>query len=158
MSLISRFYFFYYYTIFSFLFRITLFFIKDVFYSINQFHYFPGIGIFCTVTIQHIEIVAFNKLFRIINLLQFFTVRKSIASNFIDIIGKGNTKQKGIEAICKHFKINQQDTYAFGDSFNDIDMLKDYNGYTFPWCKSEVKNVSKGRCLSVASLIKKISR
>ncbi len=43
---------------------------------------------------------------------------------FIDIIGKGNTKQKGIEAICKHFKINQQDTYAFGDGGNDISMLQ----------------------------------
>ena len=43
---------------------------------------------------------------------------------FIDIIGKGNTKQKGIEAICQHFNIKREDTYAFGDGGNDVSMIQ----------------------------------
>ena len=43
---------------------------------------------------------------------------------FLDIIGKGNTKQKGIEAICKYFNIKKEDTFAFGDGGNDISMIQ----------------------------------
>ncbi len=43
---------------------------------------------------------------------------------FLDIMGKGNTKQKGIEAICNYYHIKKEDTYAFGDGGNDISMLK----------------------------------
>lgn len=43
---------------------------------------------------------------------------------FVDITGKGNTKQKGIEAVCRHFQIDHKDTYAFGDGGNDISMLQ----------------------------------
>jgi len=43
---------------------------------------------------------------------------------FLDIIGKGNTKQKGIEAICEYFHIKKEDTFAFGDGGNDISMIQ----------------------------------
>lgn len=43
---------------------------------------------------------------------------------FIELVPKGFSKVKGIEAIIKQLGVDIEDTYAFGDSLNDIDMLK----------------------------------
>lgn len=43
---------------------------------------------------------------------------------FTDIVADGNSKAVGMEALCKHFGINQTDTIAFGDGANDIEMLQ----------------------------------
>ena len=43
---------------------------------------------------------------------------------FADITALGNTKQKGIDEICRHFGIRLEDTIAFGDGGNDIPMLR----------------------------------
>lgn len=45
-------------------------------------------------------------------------------ADFIELVPKGFSKVKGIEAIMKHLGVDIEDTYAFGDSLNDIDMLK----------------------------------
>lgn len=42
---------------------------------------------------------------------------------FADITAKGNTKQKGIDEICRYFHIRLEDTIAIGDGGNDIPML-----------------------------------
>lgn len=36
----------------------------------------------------------------------------------------GNTKQKGIDEIIRHFDIRSEETAAFGDGGNDISMLR----------------------------------
>ncbi len=43
---------------------------------------------------------------------------------FTDIVADGNSKAAGMEAICRHFGIRQEETIAFGDGGNDIDMLE----------------------------------
>ncbi len=43
---------------------------------------------------------------------------------FTDIVANGNSKAKGMEAICNHFGIHQDETIAFGDGGNDIEMLQ----------------------------------
>lgn len=43
---------------------------------------------------------------------------------FVDITAKGNTKQRGIDEIIRHFGIGLEDTMAFGDGGNDIPMLR----------------------------------
>lgn len=43
---------------------------------------------------------------------------------FTDITARGNTKQKGIDEIIRHFGIRLEDTMAFGDGGNDIAMLR----------------------------------
>lgn len=43
---------------------------------------------------------------------------------FADITAKGNTKQKGIDEIIRHFGIRLEETIAFGDGGNDISMLR----------------------------------
>ncbi|NRT73387.1 Cof-type HAD-IIB family hydrolase [Clostridium beijerinckii] len=46
------------------------------------------------------------------------------SSEFIELVPKGFSKVKGIEEIIKRLEIDIENTYAFGDSLNDIDMLK----------------------------------
>ena len=37
---------------------------------------------------------------------------------------KGDTKQKGIDEIIRHFGIKLEETMSFGDGGNDISMLR----------------------------------
>ncbi len=43
---------------------------------------------------------------------------------FTDIVAEGNSKARGMEAICTHYGIRQEETLAFGDGANDIEMLE----------------------------------
>lgn len=43
---------------------------------------------------------------------------------FTDIVKKGTSKVMGMEKICEHFGINPDETIAFGDGGNDIEMLQ----------------------------------
>lgn len=42
----------------------------------------------------------------------------------LEIVPKGYSKASGIEEICRALSIAREDTYAFGDSTNDLDMLE----------------------------------
>ena len=43
---------------------------------------------------------------------------------FADVTAKGDTKQKGIDEIIRHFGIKLEETMSFGDGGNDISMLR----------------------------------
>lgn len=43
---------------------------------------------------------------------------------FADITAKGNTKQKGIDEMIRHFGFKLEETMSFGDGGNDISMLR----------------------------------
>lgn len=43
---------------------------------------------------------------------------------FTDIVSFDNSKARGMEAICHHYGIRQEETIAFGDGANDIEMLE----------------------------------
>lgn len=42
----------------------------------------------------------------------------------VEVVPKGTSKATGIEWLCNHFHIAKEDTYAIGDSVNDLDMLR----------------------------------
>lgn len=44
--------------------------------------------------------------------------------NFFELVPKGFNKAKGISHVCELFGTDRRDTYAFGDSNNDLDMIK----------------------------------
>lgn len=44
--------------------------------------------------------------------------------NLLELVPKGYNKAKGIEYMINEMNIPWENTYAFGDSFNDIDMLE----------------------------------
>ena len=46
----------------------------------------------------------------------------------LELLPLGYTKATGIQTLLKHLRIDRKDTYAFGDSMNDIEML-DYVEY-----------------------------
>ena len=68
------------------------------------------------------------------------------------------TKSTAIERIMNLEKIQKCDIFTVGDDMNDFEMIRDFNGYTFPWGKNELKKISHGVCSSVADLVKKITR
>lgn len=43
---------------------------------------------------------------------------------FTDVIRRGTSKVSGLEKICEHFGIKREETMAFGDGGNDIEMLQ----------------------------------
>lgn len=59
---------------------------------------------------------------------------------FADVTAKGNTKQKGIDEVIRHFGIRLEETMAFGDGGNDISMLRHAGiGVAMGNAKEEVK-------------------
>lgn len=63
----------------------------------------------------------------------FDTIRRELEDKFDFLIHEGNvvecvpigtSKATGIEWLCKHLGIKKEDTYAIGDSVNDLDMLQ----------------------------------
>lgn len=46
------------------------------------------------------------------------------AANLLEIMKKGVSKSGGVKAVAKAFNVKLADCYAFGDNYNDEDMLK----------------------------------
>lgn len=42
----------------------------------------------------------------------------------VEVVPKGTSKATGIAWLCNHLNIAKEDTYAIGDSVNDLDMLR----------------------------------
>jgi hypothetical protein len=62
---------------------------------------------------------------------------------FCEIIPKGFSKATGIEFLLKHYDIPLENSYAFGDSNNDLDMLSYVpNSIAMGVCTPEVERVS----------------
>ena len=45
-------------------------------------------------------------------------------SAFIEMVPAGNNKATGIQKLLEHLHMDRKDTYAFGDSNNDLEMLE----------------------------------
>lgn len=42
-----------------------------------------------------------------------------------DIVEQGMSKSHGLAKLCEHFGTTMKETYAFGDSMNDVEMIRD---------------------------------
>jgi Cof subfamily protein (haloacid dehalogenase superfamily) len=63
--------------------------------------------------------------------------------SFTDITAKGNTKQKGMDEIIRHFGFLLEETMAFGDGGNDVSMLRHAaTGVAMGQASDEVKRVA----------------
>ena len=58
---------------------------------------------------------------------------------FADVTAKGDTKQKGIDEIIRHFGIKLEETMSFGDGGNDISMLRHAAPDRYGQAKEDVK-------------------
>lgn len=73
-----------------------------------------------------------NKMSAVLNGADFECVQSALCEDFdvirhddelVEIIPKGHSKATGIQRVCELFDIAPENTYAFGDSANDIEML-----------------------------------
>lgn len=63
--------------------------------------------------------------------------------NFCELVPKGFSKATGIEYLLKHFNVSIENVLAFGDSNNDLEMLKYVpNSIAMGKCTPEVEKVS----------------
>ena len=49
--------------------------------------------------------------------------------DFYEVVKKGFSKATGIEYVLRHFNIAKEDSFVFGDSNNDIEMME-YAGHS----------------------------
>lgn len=67
-----------------------------------------------------------------------YTIVRS-SPNFLEVMPKGVSKASGAYAICRKLGIKKEDVYAFGDSGNDMGMIKEFVGVAMGNAMEEVK-------------------
>lgn len=74
-----------------------------------------------------------SKISTLINGADYHSVMEKLGDEYdfmdhsghvMEMVPKGYSKASGIKAVCEMLGIDHADTYAFGDSINDVDMLK----------------------------------
>lgn len=74
----------------------------------------------------------------------------------VDIVANGMNKSTGIDFICRKIS-NVDDILVIGDSYNDIEMVQKYNGFTVEHGNEDIKKIAREIFFDVASLLKKYS-
>ena len=88
---------------------------------------------------------------KLINLLQDIPEINAIQTGrfTFEITDINATKKQGILALLKHYKLNEDDVYCFGDSLNDFSMFEYFkNSYAVSNARIEIKNLAKEVILS----------
>lgn len=76
---------------------------------------------------------------------------------WLEFNAKGIDKSVGIEALARELSISMEDTMAFGDSYNDLDMFKSVKySYAMETAKEIVKATGKYICKDVEETIRKL--
>ena len=73
-------------------------------------------------------------------------------------IKKHKTKSDAVREIAYVARISLENIFTVGDSMNDLEMIRDYNGYNMLFSDPILYKVSKGTVTSVRQLIKKINK
>ncbi|MHD0316605.1 HAD family hydrolase [Fusobacterium sp. THCT1E2] len=74
----------------------------------------------------------------------------------VDIVANGINKSTGIDFICREID-SVDDILVIGDSYNDIEMVQKYNGFTVEHGNEDIKKIAREIFFDVASLLKKYS-
>ena len=75
------------------------------------------------------------------------------SSNSIEIISAKTNKAEAIKIIADIENVKNEEIYAIGDGYNDIEMLSKFNGGCMENAPTEIKNICKNRYRSVSELI-----
>lgn len=73
----------------------------------------------------------------------------------VDITPHGISKATGIAYLLHHLHLTKQDTYAIGDSYNDIPMLTTYYGFAVAHANDTVKQSANETCPDIAAALTK---
>ena len=85
------------------------------------------------------EAMAINKI--IIDKYSNFVNSYYVTENSIEIISNEINKAKAIDILLKKLDISRDNVYTIGDSYSDIEMIKDFNGYSMVNSVEELKNI-----------------
>lgn len=78
------------------------------------------------------------------------------SSNSIEIISSKTNKANAIQKIADLEKITKENIFTIGDSYNDIEMIANFNGYCMKNAQDEIKKISKKEYRSVSKLIEEL--
>lgn len=71
----------------------------------------------------------------------------------INSVPYGISKSSGLEAVCKLTGVAHEDCIAIGDDYNDIEMIRDFNGFTLPNGRKEVKAIARKIVAGIDELV-----
>ena len=74
----------------------------------------------------------------------------------IDIVSKKAGKENTIKKLLEILKINPNQAITIGDGRNDIEMIKEYNGYSMETAESDVKKEASKIFESIADALQYI--
>ncbi len=77
--------------------------------------------------------------------------------HYIEMITKEANKSNAIKYLINYIDISNKDVYTVGNAINDLEMIKDFNGYAMNHSEEIVLNNVSKRCNSVHELIEKIN-
>lgn len=86
----------------------------------------------------------------------YLNVFLSFKNKVVEIVSNEVDKSNAIKFIANIENISRSDIYTIGDGYNDIKMIKDFNGYTITNAVEEIKKYAISECESVSDLIKQI--
>ena len=79
-----------------------------------------------------------------------------VTENSLEIISNKTNKSNAINLLINRLNILKKNVYTIGDSYSDIEMIKDYNGYAMINAVDELKEISINEYESVSNLIDEI--
>ena len=74
----------------------------------------------------------------------------------IEIISSKTNKAKAIQKVANIEEVGKKNIFTIGDSYNDIEMIKNFNGYCVNNAKEEIKRISQKQYKSVSKLIEEL--
>lgn len=87
------------------------------------------------------------------DILNIFENRAGIG---MDVVSITSTKTTGIYELAKIHSIEKENIYTVGDSPNDIDMIKEFNGYCVASADEDIKAETQHICPDLAQMIHEI--
>lgn len=87
----------------------------------------------------------------------FNDVYAYLSTNYINIRDIKTSKSEAINFLLKKYHFNKNDIYVIGDDVNDIQMIKDFNSFTYENSIEELKKNSKYIVKNFKEFIDKVS-
>ena len=85
-----------------------------------------------------------------------YVISYYVTSNSIEIISNKTNKSNAIKLLTKKLDIDDENVYCVGDSYSDIEMVRDFNGYCMTDSVNELKQVAMSEVKSVSDLVKEL--
>ena len=79
-----------------------------------------------------------------------------VTENSLEIISNKTNKSNAINLLIERLNILPENVYTIGDGYSDIEMIKDFNGYSMVNSVDELKQVAIKEYESVSNLIDEI--